>query len=402
MSRLAALGDEGLRLFFPLAALHLALWPFLWVALHGFDLPFARSVPPSLWHGHEMIFGGFGAALLGFITTAMPEWTDTARPRGRTLYSLAACWGVARLIGLVGADALGAVAALADLAWLGWLILFVCRIAIGKRSTRQLSFIGWLAALAATETATRYGFLADDIAAAQLALRASGFVFLGLLGLALARITTPITNLVLDPTETTSPFRPHPGRVNLAPGMLAAFIAAEAAQLSAAVCAYLAIGAGAAFMDRVAESFIGRKSLRSEILALGGASLLAGAGLIALGASRLGAPWSEAAGLHLALMGGLGLGALAVFMLAGLLHTARPLGIDPFTRLALVLLVLSAALRAAPAFGLDIPGPLHLPAAMLWSAAFLIWLWRYWPFFSSPPTPTRNPAPAAPNRQAGR
>ncbi|MFN3483630.1 MAG: NnrS family protein, partial [Rhabdaerophilum calidifontis] len=247
----AVLGDEGLRLFFPLAALHAALWPFLWAALLGFDLPLARSVPPALWHAHEMILGAFGGALIGFLTTAIPEWTDTARPRGRTLFVLAAIWGLARLIGLPGADALGMVAALADIAWLGWLIVFAIRVSLARRTERLLAFIGWLAALPACEIAIRAAFLTGDIAMAQDALRIAGLVFLGLLGLALARITTPITNLVLDPSEETAPFRPHPGRLNLAPGLLALLIAGEIAGLSPAVTGYLAIGAGAAFLDRV-------------------------------------------------------------------------------------------------------------------------------------------------------
>ncbi|HYD68941.1 NnrS family protein, partial [Azospirillum sp.] len=65
---MTVLGDEGLRLFFPLAALHAALWPFLWVVVHGFQLPFAGALPPGLWHAHELIFGSYGAALIGFIT----------------------------------------------------------------------------------------------------------------------------------------------------------------------------------------------------------------------------------------------------------------------------------------------------------------------------------------------
>lgn len=389
--RLAAtLGDEGLRLFFPLAALHAALWPFLWVVVLQFDLPLARSVPPSLWHAHEMIFGAFGGALIGFLTTAIPEWTDTPRPRGRVLFVLALLWGVGRLVGLPGADALNALAAAADLLWLGWLILFTLQVSLAKRTDRLLSFIGWLLALLIAEAVTRLAFLTGSVETGQTALRLGGYVFLGLLGLALARITTPITNLVLDPSEATAPFRPHPGRLNLTPGMVALLIAGETAGLSPSVTAYLAIGAGAAFMDRVAEAFVGREGFRAELLALGGSSLFAGLGLVALGASRLGAPWPESAGLHLAFMGGLGLGVLAVFALAGLLHCGRPLGLDRETRLALVLLVFSVLLRVAPDFGLDIPGPAHLAAALAWPAAFLLWLRRYGPLLADPATLERN------------
>jgi uncharacterized protein involved in response to NO len=297
---LQVLGDEGLRLFFPLAAVHAALWPFLWAAVLGFQLPFAGSLPPGLWHASEMIFGSYGAALISFITTAMPEWTDTARPRGRALLVLA------------------------------------------------------------------------------------GLVFLGLLGLVLARIAVPVTNLVLDPGEATSPYRPHPGRRNLAPGLVALAIAGTLAGWSPAVTACLTIAAGAAFLDRVAEAFIGREAFRAEILALAGSSLLAGAGLLLAGAARLGAPFAETPALHLALMGGLGLGVLAMFAIAGLFHTGRALPLPRAARAAFALLVLAVLARVLPDLGFapDPPGPPHALASVLWAAAFLVWLRAYWPYLS--------------------
>src|SRR5690606_15459200 len=100
------LRDEGFRLLFPLGAIYAALWPLQWVLVFGFELPFVRTTPPGLWHAHEMIFGAFGAALIGFITTAIPEWTDTPKPQHRTLFMLAGLWGVGRAVGFLGADML--------------------------------------------------------------------------------------------------------------------------------------------------------------------------------------------------------------------------------------------------------------------------------------------------------
>ncbi|HRQ80971.1 MAG TPA: NnrS family protein, partial [Azospirillaceae bacterium] len=79
---LTVLGDEGLRPFFPLAALHAALWPLLWTAAWGLSLPAAAGpITPGTWHVGEMVLGTYGAALLGFLLTAVPEWTDTPRLR---------------------------------------------------------------------------------------------------------------------------------------------------------------------------------------------------------------------------------------------------------------------------------------------------------------------------------
>lgn len=378
---LRAVGDEGLRLFFPLSALYCALWPFQWVLVFSLDLPFARTTPPALWHAHEMIFGAFGAALIGFITTAVPEWTDTPRLRGRRLFVLAALWGGGRLIGFAGADFAGTLGAICDLTWLILLVVYMAHVSIIKRTDRLLVFIGWIAALAICEAAVRLCFHLGAIELASRLLRISGLVFVGLLGVALARITVPVTNLVLDPTETTSPFRPHPGRLNLAPGLVAVAVAVDLAGFSDAVCGYTLIAAGAAFMDRVGEVFIGRSALRAEVASLAGSSTFAGTGLLLLGAAQLGAPISGVAGLHVALMGGLGLGVLTVFCIAGLLHTGHSLSFSRSARLAMVCLVVSVGLRVLPDLDLmpQPPGPPYAWTACFWAAAFLLWLKDYWP-----------------------
>ena len=93
---------EGLSLFFPAAACLAVLLPLAWVALFAFSLPFAHGIPAGQWHAHEMIFGVYGAALAGFLTSAVPEWTDTRPRRGKSLLVLFFPWLLGRLIGLVG------------------------------------------------------------------------------------------------------------------------------------------------------------------------------------------------------------------------------------------------------------------------------------------------------------
>ncbi len=382
-STLNMLADEGFRLFFPLSALYAALFPLLWVFAWEFDLPLATSVPPSIWHAHEMLIGAFGAALIGFITTAVPEWTDTESPRGRPLWVLAVLWGTGRVIGIFGWDGLGLLGAMADLTWMGALFVWLVRLSWKRKTDRLIAFVFWLVVLGLCTFAARAGFWMGDLALATTGIHLAGFAFLGLLGLVLARITVPVTNLVLDPSERTSPFRPHPGRLHLAPGLVLIAISGEIAGLSATITGFLFLAVGAAFIDRVAEGFIGRSVLRSEILMLAGTSLLAGSGLMLAGTARLGAPWSEVTGLHVAFMGGLGLGVYAVFCIAGLLHNNQQLVVPRMARMGAVALVSSTVLRVMPDFGIALPGPIYGLAVMSWAAAFMMWPFAYWSALSS-------------------
>ena len=409
-SALATLADEGFRLFFPLAAIYAALFPLVWAVAFGFDLPLARTVPPALWHAHEMLVGAFGAALIGFLTTAAPEWTGTEPLRGRFLWGLAALWGAGRLVGVLGWDWMSAAGALADLGWMAVTLAYLLRLSFGRRSGRLFGFAFWLCLLIACTVATRLSFLADDIESATAYAHLIGFAFLGLLGLALARITVPVTNLILDPSETTSPFRPHPGRLHLAPGLVLVAMIGQAFGLSPAVQGYLVFAAGAAFMDRVAAAFVGRVVQRSGVLPLAGGAARAGTGLMMTGAALLGAPWSTTTGLHVAFMGGLGLGVYAVFCIAGLLHTDQPLRLPLAVRTGAAALAAAVVLRVGPDLGVPVPGPLHALAALTWAGAFFLWLAAYGPALrrpraaaqASPSEPTPTPLASAPFTSTGR
>jgi uncharacterized protein involved in response to NO len=384
-SRLAGATDEGLRLFFPLVAVYAALWPLLWVLAWGFGLPLAAATAPMHWHAQEMLVGAYGASLLGFLTSALPEWTDSRRLSGRPLLVLAAAWGLARLVGLVGAEPLILLAGLADQLWLWFLAAYVGWLSWRRRSTAFLGFLAFLATLAVAAGLLRFAMAFGAFDVAERAVRLIAFAFLGLLGLALARITVPISNVVLDPSEKTSPFRPHPGRVHLAPGLIGLVLVGEIAGLSEPTRGFLLIAAGAAFLDRVGEGFIGRAGLQLELLCLTLTSAVTGTGLILAGLAAIGLGLSATAALHVMLMGGLGLGVLSVLSISGLRHMSRALVFAPTTKAAFALMLAATALRVAPDFlpQLPLPGGPHALASLLWLAAFVAWGWRYVPLLWS-------------------
>ncbi|WP_205908170.1 NnrS family protein [Rhizobium wuzhouense] len=383
-----AMSTEGLRLMFPLAALHAALWPFLWVVVWSLDLPFAVSSLPRHWHAQEMLVGSFGGALLGFLTSALPEWTDTQRLSGRPLFLAAGLWAGARLLGFFAVENGWLLGLVFDQAWMLFLLTYALRLSWIKKSTGLLGFILFVTTFAAAAALLRIAMALEAYDLSDRAIRILGLSLLGLLGLALARITVPVTNLILDPTEKTSPYRPHPGRVHLSAGLTMLVIVAEAATLSDAVRGYLMLAAGAAFLDRVAEGFVGREGFSFELGGLWLSSALAGTGLLVCGLSLIDLPLPWLGGLHLALMGGLGLGVLQVLSIAGLLHTGQPLRFSKTTRMAIQLLVLSVLLRVLPEFApsLSLPFGAYGLTSALYSLSFLLWAKAYIPLLWSPET----------------
>jgi len=387
-----ALTLEGLRLFFPLGALYAILMPLLWVTAYRFELPLASAIPTTQWHAHEMIFGVLGAALAGFLTSAVPEWTDTPRRRGRALLVLAALWLPGRVIGVLGADALVALAAASDAGFLGLLLWYAVAPMIAKRAARHASLAAWLAVLLAGELVVRIAWLAGEWTIGARALYVGVCAFVVLFALALGRINVVVLNLALDPSGESTPYRPHPGRQNLAAAMVTLHLAAVVLAPDSAVGAWLALAAAAAFLDRLAEWFIGRALFVPQALALAAANALAAAGFAAVGLAGLGAPIAVGAGVHLLAVGALGLAVLSVFSIAGLRHTGRALVLPWQARAALALAVLAALARVVPELaGLDpLGGARHVVAALAWSAAFAVWLQGYLPFFRAPPAAARD------------
>ena len=81
----AALWSCGFRPFFLLAGIHAILLPTLWLlVLGGSSGPWVPADPVA-WHGREMLVGFTGAAMAGFLLTAVPTFTGRAPLRGLPL-----------------------------------------------------------------------------------------------------------------------------------------------------------------------------------------------------------------------------------------------------------------------------------------------------------------------------
>src|SRR5581483_9902767 len=137
---MSALWALGFRPFYLLAGIFAALSVPLWAAR------FAGWLAESVWHAHEIIFGYAFAVMVGFLFTAVRNWTGRPTPTGGTLAAIALAWVAARVLVFTPwtelaafADAAFALAAAAGIA--------VPLIASGNR--RNLFFVVLLVALGA-------------------------------------------------------------------------------------------------------------------------------------------------------------------------------------------------------------------------------------------------------------
>lgn len=381
-----ALFAYGFRPFFLLAGIWAPLGVALWLAaLAGLPVPEGGPLPLARWHAHEMLAGFVGAALGGFVLTAVPNWTGRRGYAGPPLVALVTLFLAGRLALLPGSPVPATLAAPLALLFLPALVGTVLPALVKARSARlfgppMLVLAFWAGDLLMLGEAAGWWGGAETWSLGQML---SANVALALVGLIGGRIIPSFTLNALRKAGQPAELRPLPGVDRaavlsllgvtvldlLAPGMvLAGGMAAAAAVLTALRLSrwhgLRTLGQPILWVLHLAYAFV------PLALATKAAWLLAGA------------PWA-AAWLHLQGAGALATMIMAVMTRAALGHTGRDLVAARPTVLAYVLLALSGPVRAfGPAL---LPGLLpHALAGALFVGAFLLFLTVYAPILLRP------------------
>ncbi|MCL5049767.1 MAG: NnrS family protein [Firmicutes bacterium] len=122
-----------------------AIYSVISMALWGLALSGLIQLSPysnvMFWHQHEMIFGFVAAIIVGFLLTAVQNWTGMRATHGRTLFILTAVWLAGRLLMLFGGDLPLWLVAVVDLAFLPLAAILFAVIVIKADQTRNLFFV---------------------------------------------------------------------------------------------------------------------------------------------------------------------------------------------------------------------------------------------------------------------
>ncbi len=112
---LAAFFAIGFRPFYLLGAIYAAVSLVLWTGYLFDQIELRGPFEGVLWHSHELIFGFAAAILVGFLLTAVRNWTGLPTPSGWWLAALVLVWLLGRY---VVTFASGPIVPLVDMAFL--------------------------------------------------------------------------------------------------------------------------------------------------------------------------------------------------------------------------------------------------------------------------------------------
>lgn len=355
-----------------------------WAAGYAFGVPLGTGWPPTLWHGHEMLFGFIVAAIAGFLLTAVPSWTGARGFAGWPLAMISGLWLLGRIA--VATSQLWpprAVAAL-DLAFLPALALLVAPPLVRARN-RNTPLLAVLAALWATDAAFYWGLRHHNDGTSLRALIVGIDVVLLLITVIGGRIVPAFTASALKQRGTAGTIRAWPGITQLAVGSMIALVLSDLFVPDGMVAGVIAALAAVIQAVRIAQ-WRTLKTLRQPIvwvLHLAYVWLPIGLALKALALLTGAAP--AAFWLHALTIGAAATMILAVMTRASLGHTGRSLVVDPVIALAYLLLTTAALVRVFGLAVLPIAYPeVILVAAFLWTAAFVLFTWIYAPMLLAP------------------
>lgn len=376
-----AVFSVGLRPFFLFSALWAAIAAPLWL------YAFLSGGPVGLsWHVHEMLFGYTGGVVVGFLLTAVPNWTGRLPVVGTPLALLFGLW-------LAGRAAMLAMALNADLASEVWPLI------IDGLFLFAMAGVVWREVLAGQNwrnvpVAVMVTLFALANAGFHLEAGAGGVANLSTrLGLAVVALLIAVIGGRVTPSFTRNWQTKRGGPLPAAAGRLdVVTLAVTAAGLVAWSVAPAHPAAGALLLAAGGLNLVRLIRWRGDatvaeplvwILHLGYLWLAAGLFFTGLSVAAPGLV-PPSVGVHALTTGAIGVMTLAIMTRASRGHTGRPLAAGRIEVLIYVLINAAALTRVTGGLLPTLYQPMLMVSAGLWSAAFLAFVVGYGPMLLSP------------------
>lgn len=374
----------GFRPFFLLAGLYAAASLAAWLLTYGGWWSLPAPWVPMWWHGHELVFGFAGAAICGFLLTAVPKWTGTPMVRGLPLAGLVLLWLLGRAAMWAAGVLPPAAVAVVDLLLFPAMAWAIGRPIARTGNRRNYGFPALLLVLFVANLLTHLGVL-GEATTARPALYLSVYVVVIMVAVVAGRIIPNFTANALLRQGVEAEV--HPGR-GVGQAAVAMVVVASALQVLGVGRVIEGVAAGAAAVLLLARS-IRWQSLRTWrdplvwILHVGHAWLIVGFAAIAAADLGVGLPGTTA--MHALTAGAIGTMVIAVMSRASLGHSGRPLQASGALTAAYVLVVAGAVVRVfAPLVGALPYRTVILVGGTLWAAGYLVFTVAFLPVLTRP------------------
>lgn len=374
----------GFRPFFLLAGLYAVASITAWLWMYGSGHEPTPGMSPQHWHGHEMIFGFIGAAIGGFLLTAVPSWTGSRGFAGPPLVALVLLWLAGRIVFALGPGIPDWVLAVGELVFVPGLLLAIAP-SLLRAANRNWPLTVLLAIFWAADAVFVFAVMHDNLSLASDALLAAMNVVLMLITVIGGRIIPVFTGNALRASGSPYSLRFTPLVERLVLPTMLAILLCDVVLPGHPVTAIVVALATVLHVWRLSGWHGWRMARQPIVWVLHIAYLWLPVGLALklawlVGGFGWAAHWQHALGT-----GAAGMMILAVMTRAALGHTGRPLEVHALIAVAYGLLAIAVVVRV---LGLTLL-PLNYPfvvfvAGLLWIVAFIPYLVIYAPILLRP------------------
>ena len=376
---------QAFRPFFLLGATFsaIAMMLWLWVLSGAIQLPVFADV--MFWHAHEMLFGFVAAIIVGFLLTAVQNWTGMRATHGRALAVLTVVWLLGRLALLFGAWLPVYVPVAIDLLFLPLAAFFLAIPLITVKQQRNLFFVPVLLLLTLCNGLMYYGRLTGRFDLQQVGSQNAVLLITLLMAIVGGRVIPMFTA-----TGTmTQKVQPIVWLDKLALGTLWLIFALQITQLSSFLADVWLAGLYALAAVLLAWRCARWKpwiTLRVPLVwSLHIAYWFLPIGLALMAWHHFNGEVTLSTAIHALTAGAMGNMILSMLARVSLGHSGRPLQPKAIMSVAFCLVALAALLRVFAAWWWPaLSYEWYLFAGAAWIVAYLIYVFVYLPILTTP------------------
>lgn len=380
-----ALWGQAFRPMFLGASLFAGLAMLTWALLLNGVIQFTPYANVMFWHQHEMLFGFVAAVIVGFLLTAVQNWTGVRATHGWSLALLAGVWLAGRLLMAFGGALPPWLVVVVEASFLLLAIVFLASILVRAGNMRNLFFVPVLLLLTAANLIMHAGVWFGQFNWISYGSNAAVFVITGIMMVVSGRVLPMFTANGLQAPRVKSLIWLDRSALISTWLIALVFMLNSATQLPGPVMSGL-FALAAVFSGWRLLRIRGWRTWQVPLLwslHLSIAFIPLGFALFALRYAGFGIPHSAA--LHALTAGAMGFMILAMMARVALGHSGRPLQTHPLMSVSFLLVALAGLVRALVGWALPAAGMIWLNVSMAaWVIGYLIFAALYLPVLMSP------------------
>lgn len=139
--KIPAIWRQAFRPLFLIGTLFAIFAMVIWALFLNGNISISPYGGTFFWHAHEMLFGFVAAIIVGFLLTAVQNWTGLRATHGKPLAALFTLWLVARILILTNISPFLWLTAVVDISFLVAAAIFMGQLVVQVKQYRNMIFI---------------------------------------------------------------------------------------------------------------------------------------------------------------------------------------------------------------------------------------------------------------------